>query len=96
MFKILVFKASEGKASPGNPRDPSNKEECFGLAHVLKVGEWEESTSKPFSPSTLQVQAFFVVNPTEYQKQSPKLGLPIANITFAYKNPITHLQVCLF
>lgn len=41
MFKIFVFKASEGKASPGqlfgNPRDPSNTEESFGLAHVLKV-----------------------------------------------------------
>ena len=96
MFKMFVFKASEGKASPGNPRDPSNTEDCFGLAHVLKAGEWEESTSKPLSPSTLQVQAFFAVNPTENQKQSPKLGLPIANITFAYKNPITHLQVCLF
>lgn len=95
MFKIFVFKASEGKASLGNPRDPSNIE-CFGLAHVLKVGEWEESTSKPLSSSTLQVQAFFVVNPTENQKQSPKLGLPISNVTFAYKNPITHLQVCLF
>ena len=92
---MFVFKASEGKASPGNPRYPSNTEECFGLAHVLKVGSGKSPLQAPL-PATLQVQAFFVVNPTEYQKQSPKLGLPIANITFAYKNPITHLQVCLF
>jgi len=50
MFKMFVFKASEGKASPGNPRYPSNTEECFGLAHVLKVGSGKSPLPSPSPP----------------------------------------------
>lgn len=45
----------------------------------------EESNFQAPSPLHLASSSFLVVNPTENQKQSPKLSLPIVNITFAYK-----------